>query len=201
MTTAASSNTATSITVANSNMFTAGDEIWIEWRSEADSTTDYVGYYDGIGNTSKTKHTISSVSGNTINLSSATGYNVVSGALVTRMTRDVLCETVATDGSDYAFFYNEYFSSNYNKKLILKDVYFKNFGNDDNNVYTGVTIRGFNSTDSLSVTLTETVPQRGREPWIEGVVLENYPENTHRRDWGGMWLMMLVIRRQDVVSQ
>ena len=188
VTTAASSNTATSITVANSNMFTAGDEIWIEWRSEADSTTDYVGNYDSIGNTSKTKHTISSVSGNTINLNSATGYNVVSGALVTRMTRDVLCETVATDGSDYAFFYNEYFSSNYNKKLILKDVYFKNFGNDDSNVYTGVTIRGFNSTDSLSVTLTETVPQRGREPWIEGVVLENYPENTHRNDWGGMWL-------------
>jgi hypothetical protein len=104
------------------------------------------------------------------------------------MTRDVVCETVATDGSDYAFFYNEYYDSNYNKKLILKDVYFKNFGNDDANYMTGVVIRGYHSTDSLPVTLTETVPARGREPWIEGVVLENYPENTHRNDWGGMWL-------------
>ena len=104
------------------------------------------------------------------------------------MTRDVVCETVATDGSDYAFFYSESYTTNYNKKLILKDVYFKNWGNDDSNVQTGVTIRGRHSTDSLSVTLTEAVPARGREPWIEGVVIENYPQNSHRNDWGGMWI-------------
>jgi hypothetical protein len=188
VTTASATNTATTITVANANMFTAGDEIWIEWRGEADGNTDYVGNYDSIGNTSKTKRVIQSVSSNTITLTAQVGYTVVEGALVTRMTRNVVCETVATDGSDYAFFYSEYYATNYNKKLILKDVYFKNWGNDDSNVQTGVTIRGFYSTDSLSVTLTENVPARGREPWIEGVVIENYPENTHRNDWGGMWI-------------
>ena len=188
VTTASATNTATTITVANANMFTAGDEIWIEWRGEADGNTDYVGNYDSIGNTSKTKRVIQSVSSNTITLTAQVGYTVVEGALVTRMTRNVVCETVATDGSDYAFFYSESYTSNYNKKLILKDVYFKNWGNDDSNVQTGVTIRGYYSTDSLSVTLTENVPARGREPWIEGVVIENYPENTHRNDWGGMWI-------------
>jgi hypothetical protein len=188
VTTASATNTATTITVANANMFTAGDEIWIEWRGEADGNTDYVGNYDSIGNTSKTKRVIQSVSSNTITLTAQVGYTVVEGALVTRMTRDVVCETVATDGSDYAFFYDESYTSNYNKKLILKDVYFKNWGNDDSNVQTGVTIRGSHSTNSLSVTLTEAVPARGREPWIEGVVIENYPQNSHRNDWGGMWI-------------
>ena len=188
VTTASATNTATTITVANANMFTAGDEIWIEWRGEADGNTDYVGNYDSIGNTSKTKRVIQSVSSNTITLTAQVGYTVVEGALVTRMTRDVVCETVATDGSDYAFFYDESYDSNYNKKLILKDVYFKNWGNDDSSVQTGVTIRGSHSTNSLSVTLTEAVPARGREPWIEGVVIENYPQNSHRNDWGGMWI-------------
>jgi hypothetical protein len=188
VTTASATNTATTITVANANMFTAGDEIWIEWRGEADGNTDYVGNYDSIGNTSKTKRVIQSVSSNTITLTAQVGYTVVEGALVTRMTRDVVCETVATDGSDYAFFYDESYTSNYNKKLILKDVYFKNWGNDDTNTQTGVTIRGSHSTNSLSVTLTEAVPARGREPWIEGVVIENYPQNSHRNDWGGMWI-------------
>lgn len=188
VTTASATNTATTITVANANMFTAGDEIWIEWRGEADGNTDYVGNYDSIGNTSKTKRVIQSVSSNTITLTAQVGYTVVEGALVTRMTRNVVCETVATDGSDYAFFYSESYTSNYNKKLILKDVYFKNWGNDDSNVQTGVTIRGYHSTDSLPVTLTEAVPARGREPWIEGVVIENYPQNNHRNDWGGMWI-------------
>jgi hypothetical protein len=43
VTTASATSTATTITVANANMFTAGDEIWIEWRGEADGNTDYVG--------------------------------------------------------------------------------------------------------------------------------------------------------------
>jgi len=188
VTTASSASTATTITVANANMFTADDEIWIEWRGEADGNTDYVGNYDSIGNISKTKAVIQSVNSNTITLTTSIGYNVVEGALVTRMTRDVVCETVATDGSDYAFFYNEYYNSNYNKKLILKDVYFKNWGNDDANYMTGVTIRGNHSTDNLPVTLSTAVPARGQEPWIEGVVIENYPQNNHRNDWGGMWL-------------
>lgn len=189
VTTQTSSTSATTITVANANMFSANDEIWIEHRSEADGTTDYQGSYDeSVALRDKYKHTVSSVSGNTITLSEQIGYTVVAGALVTRMTRNIICTTVATDGSDYAFYYNEYFDSNYNKKLILKDVYFKNFGNDDSNVQTGVVLRGFHSTDNLPVTITQTVPSRGREPWIEGIVVHNYPENTHRNDWGGLWL-------------
>ena len=188
VTTASATSTSTTITVANANMFSANDEIWIEWRGEADGSTDYVGNYNSIGNISKTKHTIQSVNSNTITLTGQVGYNVVEGALVTRMTRDVVCETVATDGSDYAFFFCDLYQTNYNRKLILKDVYFNNFGNDDANYMTGVTIRGNHSTDNLSVTLTETIPARGQEPWIEGVVLHGYPENTHRNDWGGIWL-------------
>lgn len=189
ITTAASSNSATTITVASSNMFAAGDEIWIEHRSEADNTSDYLGSYDqAAGLANKYKHTVSSVSGNTITLSAALGYNVVQGALVTRMTRKILVETVATDGSDYAFYYSEYFDANFAKKLILKDVYFKNFGSSQSNLYTGVVLRGFYSTDSLPVTLSQTVPSRGREPWIEGIVYHQYPDNSHRNDWGGIWL-------------
>lgn len=186
VTTATSTDTDTTITVSSSAGFQNGDEIWIEWRGEADSTTDYIGYYDGI-TADKTKHTISSIAGTTITLTAAISYNVVEGALVHRMTRDVVCETVASDGSDYAFFYNEY-TAGYDQKFIMKDVQFRNWGNDDSNVYTGVVIRGFHSTDSLPVTLTETVPARGREPWIEGVVVHSYPETTHDNDWGGMWL-------------
>jgi hypothetical protein len=189
VTTQTSSTTATTITVANSNMFAANDEIWIEHRSEADGTTDYQGSYDeSVALRDKYKHTVSSVSGNTITLSGQIGYTVVTGALVTRMTRNIICTTVATDGSDYAFFYDQFFSSNYNKKLILKDVYFKNFGNDDSNVQTGVVLRGHHSTDNLPVTISQTVPARGREPWIEGIVVHNFPENSHRNDWGGLWL-------------
>lgn len=189
VTTQVSSSSSSTITVANANMFSANDEIWIEHRSEADGTTDYQGSYDeNVNLRDKYKHTISSVSGNTITLSSTIGYTVVSGALVTRMSRNIVVTTVATDGTDYAFFYNEYYISNYNKKLILKDVYFKNFGNDDSNTQTGVVIRGYHSTDNLSVTLSQTVPSRGREPWIEGIVIHGYPENTHRNDFGGLWL-------------
>ena len=188
VTTAAANNSAT-LTVANANMFTAGDEIWIEHRGEAEGTTDYIGYYDhnSYQYANRYKHTISSVSSNTITLTSATGYNVVEGALVTRMTRNIVIETVATNGSDYGFFYAEHISD-YNRKGIIKDVYFKNIGNDDSNVYQGFVIRGYWSTDALSVTLTEQIPARPREPWIEGVVVHVYPENTHRRDWGAIWL-------------
>ena len=189
--TTASASSSNTLTVANANMFTAGDDIWIEHRGEADGTTDYIGYYDYSSQyADRYKHTISSVSSNTITLTAATDYTVVEGALVTRLTRDVVCETLDTGGADHAHFYSEHTSTNYSRKLILKDVYFKRWGSDGNvsTVYSCVTIRGYFSTDSLPVTLTETVPARGREPWIEGVALHHYPNNNHRRDWGGMWI-------------
>ncbi len=189
VTTAESASGATTITVANSNMFTANDEIWIEMRSEANGSQDYEGRYDNSSyqKAGWFKHTISSVSGNTITLSAGTNYRVVEGALVTRMTREICFETVATDGSDYGFFYGIY-DTNYDRKGIAKDVYFKNVGNNDSNVECGFCLRGYWSTDNLSVTLNEQVPARPRESWIEGIVVYAYPENSHRRDWGPLWL-------------
>jgi len=182
VTTASATNTATSITVANANMFTAGDEIWIEKRSEADSSTDYGGFQ-----TNNYKHTISSVSSNTITVDAAVGYNVVEGALVTRMTRNIIIETVATDGSDYGFFYKESISD-FNTTFVVKDVYLRNMGNDDSNVDAGFVIRGRASTDNSPVSYTEQIPTRDREPWLEGIVCHAYPNNNHRRDWGPIWL-------------
>ena len=193
LTTASASSGATSITVANANMFAAGDEIWIEHRGEADGSTDYEGRFDysSYARADWYKHTISSVSSNTITLSSGTNYTVVEGALVTRMSRNIVIETTATDGSDYGFFYKEHIN-NYNNTFIAKDVYLKNMGNDDGNAYCGFAVRGQTSTDNSPVTLStdadKKVPSRTREPWIEGVVVHGYPENTHRRDWGPFWL-------------
>ena len=187
--TTASASSSNTLTVANANMFTAGDDIWIEHRGEADGTTDYIGWYDysSYTNADRYKHTISSVSGNTITLTSATNYTVVEGALVTRMSRNIVIETTTAGTTDYGFFYAEH-KSNYDRKGIIKDVYFNNVGNDDGNNYCGFTIRGYWSTDALSVTLTEQIPARPREPWIEGVIVHAYPHNTKRRDWGPFWL-------------
>ena len=193
LTTASASSGATSITVANANMFAAGDEIWIEHRGEADGSTDYEGRYDysSYARADWYKHTISSVSSNTITLSTGTNYTVVEGALVTRMSRNIVIETTATDGSDYGFFYKEHISD-YNNTFIAKDVYLKNMGNDDSNAFCGFSVRGIASTDNSPVTLStdadKKVPSRTQEPWIEGVVVHAYPENTHRRDWGPFWL-------------
>ena len=183
VTSASATSTATSITVANANMFTAGDEIWIEKRSEADSSTDHGG-----AQTDDYKHTISSVSSNTITVDAAIGYAVVEGALVTRMTRNIVIETVATDGSDYGFFYKESQTSNFDHTFVAKDVYLKNMGNDDSNTDAGFVIRGRASTDNSPVSYTEQIPTRDREPWLEGIVCHAYPDNTKRRDWGTIWL-------------
>ena len=189
VTTAESASGANTITVANSNMFTADDEIFIEMRSEANGSTDYEGGYDR--NSSQKagwyKHTIQSVDGNTITLTANSNYRVVEGAIVSRMTRNIVIETVATDGSDYGFFYAEY-RTNYARKGIAKDVYLKNVGNNDANQQAGFVLRGQWSTDNLAVTLSEQVPSITRAPWVEGVVVYAYPENTHRRDWGPFWL-------------
>ena len=183
VTTASATSTATSITVANANMFTAGDEIWIEKRSEADSSTDHGG-----SQTDDYKHTISSVSSNTITVDAAIGYNVVEGALITRMTRNIIIETVATDGSDYGAFYKESQTSNFDHTFVVKDVYLKNMGNDDNNFDAGFVIRGRASTDNSPVSYTEQIPIRDREPWLEGIVCHSYPNSTHRRDHGNIWI-------------
>ena len=189
VTTAQSSSTATSITVSSASDFSVGDEIYIERQSEADGSTDYSGYWSQEAFKDQ-KHTISSISGNTITVSSAFDYTVLVNSRVVRLTRDIVCETVATDGSDYGFLYMEHRSS-WNRQCIIKDVYFKNWGNGSSNNYTGVVLRGLNSHDpetALGITMTETIPERKVGSWIEGIVVHCYPDNAHERDWGPLWL-------------
>lgn len=185
VTTTTSASTATTITVANANMFVAGDDIWIEARSECGSTTDY--YYTAYGNETpgpRYKHTISSVSTNTITLTAAIGYNVVAGALVNRLTRDVIVEPV-TPNTDYYGIYVEP-RTDYTQRLILKDVYFKYAGSSYGQPEGGIYIREGNyKTSGLAVTLTNQVPAWNQQAWYEGVVMTG---SNSTRDWGGFWI-------------
>lgn len=187
MTSAESASTATTITVLDAAMFAAGDDIYIERVSEADGTTDHRGYWSS-GHIDM-RHTISSVSGNTLTLDAAVGYTVKENARVVRLTRDVICEAVATDGSDYPSLYMEH-TGNWNRACVIKDVYFKNWGNGSGTTYTGVVLRGLNShdDDNIDVTLTETIPNRKTGSWIEGIAIYIWPDDAHERDWGPLWL-------------
>jgi hypothetical protein len=173
------------ITVANANMFVAGNDIWIEARSEAGSSTDYG--YTGYGNETpgpRYKHTILSVSSNTLTLTAAVEYNVVLGALVTRLTRDVVVEPV-TPNTDYYGVYVEPLT-NYTQRLILKDVYFKYAGSSFGQPEGGIYINAGNyKTSGLAVTLTNQVPALNQQAWYEGVVMTG---SNSTRDWGGFWI-------------
>ena len=189
VTTVSSLAAATTITVANSNMFVAGDDIWIEARSEAGSTTDYL--VTAYGNETpgpRYKHTIASVNGNVITLTGAVGYNVVSGALVNRLTRDVVVEPV-TPNSDYYGFYIETGGTSYTRAVILKDVYFKYCGSSQGQPEGGIYIREGNWKSNVSlpagVTLTSTVPALSQQGWYEGVTMTG---SNSTRDWGGFWI-------------
>ena len=178
VTTLASTSTATTITVANSNKFTAGDEIWVEQRTGQASSTDHNWNQYG---TDSSIRTVSSVSGNTITLTAPIGYNVVEGALVTRLTRRVQVRTV-TD-SDYAYFGDSNYETNYNKKRIVKDVYFRRMGISSSGNYGGVYFRSYVSTNSLPVTITEQVPSWSRQGWHEGFTLRHSGSTA---DWSGI---------------
>ena len=184
ITSTSSISTATTITVANANMFVANDEIWIEARSECGGTTDRAYNAYGTDAGPRYKHTISSVSTNTITLNAQIGYNVVSGALVTRLTRDVIVEPITPNTDFYGVWVGAY-TANYGRKLILKDVQFRHNGSSYGQPEGGVTIRGYLSTNSPSVTLTNTVPAWSQQPWIEGITLTG---SNSTRDWAGLWL-------------
>ncbi|MEK9699252.1 MAG: NosD domain-containing protein, partial [Candidatus Poseidoniales archaeon] len=101
------------------------------------------------------------------------------------MTRNIVMRC-NTPGTDEAFFYSERYTSNYRKKLILKDVFFKDWGDNGSSVYSGVVIRGFHSTNNdeyLDVTITEQIPEATYNPWLEGIVTRN----SVRRDYSGIW--------------
>lgn len=187
VTTASATINSTQITVSNAADFSIGDDIWIERRSEADGTTDHRGDWNAGTNFKELKHTITNISSNTITVSTAIGYTVVEGALVTRMTRDLIFKATTPD-TDHAHLYAVYNSTWGNGKLVMKDVYFKDWGNDSSGTVQGVVLRGYRTTDNLSVTLTETVPSYSRASWIEGIVVHAYPDSTHQRDWGPLWL-------------
>ena len=185
VTTTSSLAAATTITVASANMFVAGNDIWIEARSECGGTTDYL--YTAYGNETpgpRYKHTISSVAGNVITLTAAIGYNVVNGALVTRLTRDVVVEPI-TPNTDYYGIYVEP-RTDYSQRLILKDVYFKYCGSAQGQVEGGIYIREGNfKTSGLAVTLTNQVPAFNQQAWYEGVSMTG---SNSTRDWGGFWI-------------
>ena len=188
VTTTSSLAAATTITVANANMFVANDDIWIEARSEAGGTTDYA--ESAYGNETpgpRYKHTISSVSGNVITLTAAIGYNVVSGALVNRLTRDVVVEPVIPNTNYYGI-YIESGGTNYTRAVILKDVYFKYCGSSQGQAEGGIYIREGNWKANVSlpagVTLTSTVPALSQQGWYEGVTMTG---SNSTRDWGGFW--------------
>lgn len=178
VTTASSASTATTITVADATKFVAGDEIWIEARSECGGNTD--GNYNTYATYVKT---VQSVAGNVITLTGQIGYNVVQGALVTRLTRDIVVEPV-TPNTDYYGFWAGYYVAAYTRKLIMKDVYFRNVGSSQGQPEGGVTFRGYFSTNSPAVTLTQTVPAFSQQPWIEGVSMSG---SNSTRDWNGLW--------------
>jgi hypothetical protein len=187
VTTTTSTSTSTTITVANANMFAANDDIWIEARSECGGTSDYG--YTAYGDETpgpRYKHTISSVNGNIITLTGQIGYNVVEGALVNRLTRDVVIEPV-TPNTDYYGFYIEPGGTNYSRAVILKDVYLKYCGSSFGQVEGGIYIREGNwkANSSLSVTLTNTVPALVQQAWYEGVTMTG---SNSTRDWGGFWI-------------
>ena len=176
--TAEVASSSTTITLANANMFTENDVIWIEKRSEADSTTDH-----DHADSDDYHHTISSVSGNTLTLSAQIGYKVVAGSLVTRLSRNILIETTTPD-TDYGFYYAEYYTTNYSRKLLIKDVFFKNFGSNNNNFYQGCVFRGYFNTISMPVTTSQTYPAKTFGAWIEGVTVMN--ADNHERDTGNL---------------
>ena len=177
----------TTITVANANMFVANDDIWIEARSEAGGSLDYA--QSAYGNETpgpRYKHTISSVFGNVITLTAAIGYNVVSGALVNRLTRDVVIEPV-TPNTDYYGVYIEAGGTNYSRAIIFKDVYLKYAGSSQGQAEGGLYLVAgtWKSNVSLSVTLTNTIPAHSQNGWLEGIVMTG---SNSTRDWGGFWI-------------
>ena len=178
--TAEAASGATTITVASTSGMSVGSRIFIERRSEASGTTDYAE-----ATTQEYDYVISGISGNVLTLSTALNYKVVVGSLISVLDRSIVFNTVATDGSDYAHFYVEH-RGGYDRCIILKDIQFDNWGDNDTNTRTGVVLRGLNKTQSPPVTLTQTVPVLHRGSWCEGLTIRHYPG--HERDWGSLWL-------------
>jgi len=188
VTTVARAATDTTITLAQDEKFEAGDIIVIECYLQ---TAGSVNNRDW--NSYETRHIVQSRSSNTLTLTAAIGYTVPVGALVTRLTRDIEVgakqtgSTAIDDSTNIGFFYAEFYTGNYNRTLILKDVFFNNVGNNNSNFYAGFVIRGYFSTDDPPVTvgIDGNYQEMAQEPWIEGCT--TMINGNGRRDYSGMW--------------
>ena len=177
-----SQSTGTTITVGNTNKFAAGDTIFIADAWSGSGTIDFDDY--------ELIHTVQSVDSTTqLTLSSAPGYTCRVGAFVTRISRNITIGSLTS--SDRAFYYNEYLNDGaYSKTTIIKDVHFKDVGSTNNQVYSGFVFRGRgNSQDSQvsTVSLTETVPSRQYQPWLEGFTV-THNSDVQYSNRAGIWL-------------
>lgn len=156
----AASSGATSITLVDATNFDIGDKFVIEHPWSASTSWSI-----------NDEHTISGKSGNTITFSPALPAAIDTTGFCTITSRD--CLVKSDSSSDYGFFYSEYYTSNYNKQLWLKNVEFDRIGNSGSTLYRGVVVRGYHKTS-----------WRSNGSVIEGCVIkcQNY-----RGDRAGIW--------------
>ena len=207
------------ITVAQGEKFEAGDIILIEYPLEAGQVpaqerSIYNGstpasYDAGFGGES-VMHEVQSRANNVLTLEAEIGYVVPVGALVTRMTRDIVIGSQSSGADDIvassniSYYYVEKVN-NWSRHLILKDVWFKNIGSYKGSVYSGVVVRGRastvgtgNGTDAegnawtantyanpVYDDITIDYQRADREPYFEGLSIQCNPTET--RSWGGFW--------------
>jgi hypothetical protein len=154
------SSGATQITLIDATNFDIGDKFIIEHSWSASTTYS-----------SNVEHTISGKSGNTLTFSPALPAAVNTTNFCAITSRDCLVKSDST--SDYGFYYSENYTSNWNKRLWLKNVEFDRVGNSGSSLYRGIVVRGYHST-----------PWRANGGVIEGCVVkcQNY-----RGSRSGLW--------------
>ena len=83
-----------------------------------------------------------------------------------RVSRNITIGSLTS--SDRGYYYNEYLSDGaYSKTTIIKDVYFKDVGSNNNNVYSGFVLRGrgnsqVSQVNNGGISLTETIPSMAK---------------------------------------
>ena len=188
VTTAINSTSATTVTVGDATGFVSGDVIVVECSLQTTDGTISNRDYNSV----ECRHIVDSVSGDTITLTGQIGYTVGIGSLVVKMNRDIIVGAKKTGSTDLdastniCHYYIEQLT-NYDRQIVLKDVWFHNVGNSNHNFRSGFVMRGYGSTDNLPVTLANTtkIQTMSNEPWVEGVsVMIN---DNGRRDYSGMW--------------
>lgn len=138
--TTANSNSGTNtITVANTAAFSAGDRIWIEANNPADTNWDYEMRYE-----------ISSISGNTLTLTTNLANTRPEGAWVVPFDRDcrIQAATIEADASastseDRPFVWIQHWTSGdaYHRRTRFRNVLFEGIGANDNSTwYRGISM-------------------------------------------------------------